>query len=105
MMNYLEENMNDNQDIAIIGMSGRCPGAKDIEEFWQNIRDGVESISLSFFSEQELLNSGVEKELINNPNYVRVGSILPDIDMFDAGFFNFTNKEAEELDPQQRLFL
>ena len=69
MMNYLEENLNDNQDIAIIGMSGRCPGAKDIEEFWQNIRDGVESISLSFFSEQELLNSGVEKELINNTSW------------------------------------
>ncbi|WP_424100303.1 SDR family NAD(P)-dependent oxidoreductase [Moorena producens] len=105
MMNHLEENLNDNQDIAIIGMSGRCPGAKDIEQFWQNIRDGVESISLSFFSEQELLNSGVEKELINNPNYVRVGSILPNIDMFDAGFFNCSTKEAEELDPQQRLFL
>ncbi|NEO96275.1 MAG: polyketide synthase, partial [Moorea sp. SIO3G5] len=102
-MNHLEEDLNDNQDIAIIGISGRFPGANDIEQFWHNIKDGVESISL--FSEQELLNSGVEKELINKPSYVRAGNTLPNIDMFDAGFFGYTPKQAEELDPQQRLFL
>ncbi|NEO13876.1 MULTISPECIES: type I polyketide synthase [unclassified Moorena] len=102
-MNNIEEDLNDNQDIAIIGISGRYPGANDIEQFWQNIRDGVELISL--FSEQELLNSGIEKELMNSPNYVRAGNALPNIDMFDASFFGYTPKQAEELDPQQRLFL
>ena len=88
MMNHLEADLSDNQDIAIIGISGRYPGAKDIEQFWQNIRDGVESISL--FSEQELLNSGLEQELLNHPNYVRAGNALPNIDMFDASFFGYT---------------
>ena len=100
-MNYLEA-LND-QDIAIIGISGRYPGANDTEQFWQNIRDGVESISL--FSKQELLNSGIEQELLNNPNYVRAGNTLPNIDMFDANFFGYTPKQAKEIDPQQRLFL
>ena len=103
MMNHLEENLNDNQDIAIIQMSGRYAEAKNIEQFWQNIKNGVESIS--FFSERKLLNFGVKEELLKNPNYVRAGSVISNIDMFDASFFNYTPKQAEEIDPQQRLFL
>ena len=109
-MNHLEdlndnhlEDLNDDQHIAIIGMSGRYSGAKDIEQFWQNIRDGVES--LSFFSEEELLNSGIEQELLDNSNYIRNGSVLSNVDMFDANFFGYTPKQAEEMDPQQRVFL
>ncbi len=90
-------------DIAIIGLSGRFPQAKDINSFWQNIKDGVESISL--FSEQELLDSGISSELLKKPNYVRAKAVLSDIEMFDATFFGFSAKEAELLDPQQRLFL
>jgi len=103
MMNHLEADLNDNQDIAIIGISGRYPGANDIEQFWQNIRDGVESLSV--FSEQELRNSGIEQELLNNSNYVRSGSVISNISMFDASFFGYSPKQAEEIDPQQRLFL
>jgi acyl transferase domain-containing protein len=90
-------------DIAIIGLSGRFPQAKDINCFWQNLKDGVESISI--FSEQELLDSGISSELLKNPNYVRARAVLSDIEMFDANFFGFSAKEAELLDPQQRLFL
>ncbi len=57
--------------IAIIGMAGRFPDAKNIEEFWQNLRDGVESISV--FTDEELVASGVNPELLNNPNYVKAG--------------------------------
>lgn len=90
-------------EIAIIGMAGRFPGAKDIDLFWQNLREGVESIA--FFSDEELLSSGVDSTLLNNPNYVKANAVLSDADRFDAEFFGFSPKEAEILDPQHRLFL
>ncbi len=90
-------------EIAIIGMAGCFPGAKNIDEFWQNLRDGVESIS--FFTNEELINSGVEARLLNQSNYVKAGAILDDIDLFDASFFNFNPREAEITDPQHRFLL
>lgn len=90
-------------EIAIIGMSGRFPGAKNIEEFWQNLKDGVESVIQ--LSDEELLAEGVEPSLINNPNYVKANPFLEDADCFDASFFNYSPKEASLIDPQQRVFL
>ncbi|NEQ84377.1 MAG: polyketide synthase, partial [Moorea sp. SIO2I5] len=89
--------------IAIVGMAGRFPGAKSIDQFWQNLCEGVESIS--FFTDKELVASNVESAFLNDPNYVKAGAILEDIDMFDAQFFNFSPREAEVMDPQHRLFL
>ncbi len=90
-------------EIAIISMAGRFPGARNIEEFWLNLRDGVESIT--FYSAQELLASGVNHKLLEDKHYVRAGAILPDIELFDASFFGFTPREAEITDPQHRVFL
>ena len=89
--------------IAIIGMSGRFPGAKNVDEFWHNLQNGLESIS--FFSDEELVASGIDRTLLNNPNYVKAGTVLADIDLFDAPFFNLTPREAEVMSPQHRLFL
>ncbi len=89
--------------IAIIGMHCRFPGAAGVEAFWQNLKDGVESVSL--FSDQELADSGVGRSLMIKPNYVRSGAVIPDVDLFDARFFDFSAREAEMLDPQHRLFL
>ena len=90
-------------DIAIIGLSGRFPKARDINCFWENLKNGVESVS--FFSEEELLKKCVSYDFLKNHNYVKAGAILSDIEMFDANFFGFSSKEAELIDPQQRLFL
>ncbi|NES88127.1 polyketide synthase [Okeania sp. SIO2B9] len=90
-------------DIAIIGLSCRFPGADNPETFWQNLQEGVESITL--FTDEELLESGVERELLQNPNYVKANPILKDIQNFDARFFGIPPFEAEIMDPQQRLFL
>ncbi|HEU5379703.1 MAG TPA: SDR family oxidoreductase, partial [Ktedonobacteraceae bacterium] len=90
-------------DIAIIGMSGRFPGAQNIDEFWQNLRDGVESIV--HFTDEELLQAGVDPSLLRDPNYVKAGAVLEGIEQFDAAFFGLTPKEAQIMDPQQRLFL
>ncbi|NEO31126.1 MAG: SDR family oxidoreductase [Symploca sp. SIO3C6] len=91
------------EPIAIIGMVGRFPGAKNVDEFWQNLHDGVESIS--FFTDEELVAAGIDSKKLSNPNYVKAGSVLSDVEMFDASFFNFAPSEAEVTDPQHRLFL
>ena len=93
----------DNSGIAIIALGGRFPGAKDIDAFWQNLHNGVESVS--WLTEQELLDSGVNQDLLKNSNYVKAKPVLPDIELFDANFFGYSAKEAEIIDPQQRLFL
>jgi len=90
-------------EIAIIGMACRFPGAKNVKEFWNNLQNGVESIS--FFTDTELLSSGVDPAMLNNPNYVRAGAVLEDIELFDASFFGFNPREAEITDPQHRIFL
>ncbi|HEX6288833.1 MAG TPA: amino acid adenylation domain-containing protein [Herpetosiphonaceae bacterium] len=89
--------------IAIIGMACRFPGASTIDQFWQNLRDGVSSIT--FFSDQELLDAGVDANLIQNPRYVKAAAVLDTIDQFDAAFFGFNPREADVTDPQHRLFL
>lgn len=89
-------------EIAVIGTSGRFPGANNIEEFWINLRDGVESVVL--FSVEELEQAGISPELLTDPNYVKVGIILDNIECFDASFFGYTPKEAEMMDPQTRIF-
>ncbi len=89
--------------IAIIGMSGRFPGAPSVESLWKNLCEGVES--LTFFNDDELLASGVSRNLLSNPRYVKAGSILENTDRFDADLFGFSPREAEVMDPQHRIFL
>ncbi|MCH8620246.1 type I polyketide synthase [Undibacterium sp. TS12] len=89
--------------IAIIGMAGRFPGAENIDQLWHLLKDGKEGIS--HFSEHDLLAAGVPQSLLQDENYVRASGSLKNVDQFDAGFFGFTNKQAADLDPQQRLFL
>jgi acyl transferase domain-containing protein len=91
------------QYIAVVGMSGRFPGARNVDEFWWNLCRGVESIT--YFSRDELLAAGVEPATAADPQYVNAGGVLDDIELFDAAFFSFNARDAEILDPQQRLFL
>ncbi|HXO18985.1 MAG TPA: beta-ketoacyl synthase N-terminal-like domain-containing protein, partial [Thermoanaerobaculia bacterium] len=90
-------------EIAIIGMSGRFPGAKDVPQLWKNLVAGREGIT--FFTAEELLAAGASPELVGNPNYVRAKGILGDVDLFDAAFFGLNPREVELMDPQHRLFL
>ena len=91
------------EEIAIVGMAGRFPGAGNVEEFWSNLRQGVESIRA--FSPDELAAAGVAPETLANPNFVNSGSVADDLDCFDAGFFGISKREAEVMDPQHRVFL
>jgi amino acid adenylation domain-containing protein len=88
--------------VAIIGMSGRFPGARDVEEFWQNVAEG--KVSISHFSPLELEarnSAGLER----SPDYVAARGVLDDPGMFDAEFFGISPRDAESMDPQHRIFL
>src|SRR3972149_6362499 len=89
--------------ISIVGMTGRFPGAKNLDAFWQNLRDGVESIK--FFTAADRAGANLDPALWNNPRYVGADGVIDDMDMFDAEFFNISPSEAELMDPQHRLFL
>ena len=92
------------KDIAIIGMAGHFPGAKNIKEFWHNLTRGIESIST--FSDEDLIKAGVHiASISDDPNFVRAGGVLEDAELFDAQFFGVNPKEAELMDPQGRVIL
>jgi acyl transferase domain-containing protein/acyl carrier protein len=87
-------------EVAIIGISIRVPGAKNQHEFWENLIKGKESISN--FSKQELLDYGIEEEIVENMQYIRHKGVLEDIEYFDAPFFKYTPRVASLMDPQIR---
>ncbi len=87
------------QDIAVIGVAGRFPGAPDVETFWQNLRNGVESIERFTVDERE----GDGASSVRASNYVPAKGRLDGVDCFDATFFDYSPEEARYLDPQFRL--
>jgi len=90
----------DRELIAIVGMAGRFPGATDVDAFWANLRDGVESIRA--FTDDELRAGGADT---SEPGFVNAGSVMDGIDQFDPAFFGMSRREAELTDPQHRVFL
>ena len=94
--------MRTSSDIAIIGMAGRFPGANSIEEFWDILKNGKETIQ--FFSNEEL-DPAIAIDIKNDPDYVAARGIIDGADQFDAAFFEINPKLAELMDPQQRIFL
>jgi acyl transferase domain-containing protein/surfactin synthase thioesterase subunit len=94
---------NSSAGVAIVGIACRFPGAADHSAFWRNLCEGVESISE--LSDQDLLSAGVPDDMLRNPSYVKAAALLPDIDKFDAAFFEYSPQEARLMDPQQRLLL
>jgi len=90
-------------EVAIIGMVGRFPGAADVEEFWRNLCDGVDS--LTPLSDAEIIAGGVDPAMVRMPGYVKWARPMAGHDLFDAGFFGLNPREAEIIDPQHRVFL
>lgn len=90
-------------DIAIVGMAGRFPGAENVQQFWNNVLTGRECITR--FEPCELLAAGVPRSVVHDPRYVLASPILDDFDRFDAEYFGYSPREANLMDPQQRLLL
>ncbi|HWC90443.1 MAG TPA: polyketide synthase, partial [Pirellulales bacterium] len=91
------------RSVAIIGLSCRVPGAESPAQFWENLRQSVDSIHR--FTDDELLAAGVPLALLNDSGYVKAAPVLADYDAFDAPLFRYSAREAGLMDPQQRLFL
>ncbi|MER8370956.1 amino acid adenylation domain-containing protein [Mesorhizobium sp. M1378] len=89
--------------VAIIGMAGRFPGAENVDQFWDNLVDGIESIA--DLDEQTLREAGVDRDILRMHNYVRREAVISGVDLFDAAFFGISPKEAAWMDPQQRILL
>src|SRR5712691_5478085 len=91
------------EQVAIIGMDCRFPGANGPDEYWRNLREGVESIR--FHAPEELAAAGIDPAVLANPHFVPAGSLTEGAELFDASFFGINPREAESMDPQQRVFL
>ena len=89
--------------VAIIAMTGRFPGANDLEAYWRNLRNGIDSIT--FFSPDEMKAAGIPVEVSGPAAYVKARGVIDDVDVFDAGFFGYSPTDALLMDPQQRIFL
>ena len=100
---YAHQAAGASRDVAVIGMACRFPGADDIETFWKNLANGVESIT--FFDDKDLIKSGFSPEVFDRPDYVKASPLISDARGFDAEFFGYSARDAELMDPQQRLFL
>lgn len=94
-MNNMDVRHDQMEGIAIVGMAGRFPGAKSVDQFWANLLTGVESITTG---EEECTT-------VKQERLVQAGGFLEEWDRFDAAFFGITPAEAQLMDPQQRLFL
>ncbi|MEP7192903.1 MAG: SDR family oxidoreductase [Actinomycetota bacterium] len=90
-------------DVAVIGMCGRFPGAPDLARFWSRLRAGEDM--LTTFTDAELAAAGVPEQVLRDPGYVKRAAVLPDAFDFDHEFFGYTRREAKLLDPQQRILL
>ncbi|MBB5958242.1 acyl transferase domain-containing protein/acyl carrier protein [Saccharothrix tamanrassetensis] len=91
------------EPIAVIGMAARVPGAGDVDQFWRNLVDGVESIT--FYTREEQLALGVTEEELADPSWVSAAPVIDELEHFDAELFGMTPREAELANPQHRLFL
>jgi phthiocerol/phenolphthiocerol synthesis type-I polyketide synthase E len=94
---------NELDSIAVVGMSGSFPKAKNINAFWENLKNGT--CCISNYSIDDLLNAGIDEATLKNPSYIKSRGFLENCDLFDADFFGIGPKEAELMDPQHRLFL
>jgi polyketide synthase PksM len=93
------------QDIAIIGLSGRYPKAANLEQYWQNLRDGVDCISEIPLQRWDWRRDFDEHKGVEGKSYSKWGGFIDDADAFDPLFFNLAPREAERMDPQERLLL
>src|SRR5579883_3678911 len=89
--------------VAVIGMAGRFPGASNVQEFWQSLCNGTELIT--FFSPEDRAPWGAWPGLANEPNFVPAKAVIQEPEYFDAHFFGYSQREAEAMDPQMRVFL
>jgi len=102
-MENIEKNTSYNGfEIAVIGVSCRFPGSKNASQLWENISSGKNMVS--YFTREELEQSGISAGLLDDPEFVKAKAYLEDADLFDGEFFNYSPVESEAIEPQERIF-
>ncbi|WP_326525278.1 type I polyketide synthase [Sphingomonas sp.] len=91
------------EPIAVLAMTGRFPGAPSVAELWEALCAGKDCIS--DLTAEDLAADGVDPAVLTMPDFVNRAGVLEGIELFDAPLFGFAPREAEIIDPQQRLFL
>ncbi len=89
------------KDIAVIGLSCKFNKASNYTEYWDNLVNGVEM--LDRYEAKDLINKGIDKDIVNNPNFIKVSSFVNSPESFDYPFFGYTKEEANAMDPQIRI--
>ncbi len=89
-------------EVAIVGMSGRFPGAENTEQLWRNLIDKKNSVSTWTLDE---IDPSIPDAVKNDADYVPARGVITDADKFDAGFFGVNPRVAALMDPQQRVFM
>ncbi len=89
-------------EIAIIGMACRYPGASTWREYWENLKNGVESIT--FYSDEELLARNLDEKTIKHPDFIKSNPVLKDKDVFDSNFFDYRPIDVVFLNPLHRVY-
>src|SRR5690554_1656334 len=97
-----KKKVSEEDDVAVIALSGRFPGANTIGELWEVLLSGKET--LKFFTEEEL-DPSIPLSLRTDPFYIKARGVVDGADHFDPGFFGINPKLAELMDPQQRIFM
>jgi polyketide synthase PksL len=92
-------------DIAIIGLSGSYPEAEDLEEYWENLKAGKDCITEIPLERWDYHKYYSEKKEEKGKIYAKWGGFLKNYDKFDPMFFGITPRNAEQMDPQERVFL
>lgn len=95
--------MTTDSEVAVVGVGCRYPDAWTARQFWRNIDDGV--VSMRELTEDQLRDAGFSAEEIGSEDLVRIGTTLPGVADFAAEFFGYSPRDAETMDPQQRIFL
>ena len=92
------------EGIAVIGLAGRFPGAPDVPAFWRQLIAGQDGITR--FTDEELAAAGYDPATLRaDPGFVPARGMIDRPEWFDAAFFGIQPKEAEAIDPQQRVFM
>ena len=98
----MQKKIYDGLEIAVIGISGQFPKSEDYRSYWKNLCE--EGDLFTHFTDQEVLDSGVSKNNLNNERYVKVSGVLEGKEYFDHGFFEYRPEEVSLMDPQIRIF-
>ena len=96
--------LTEREPIAIVGMSCRFPGAQNLEEFWDNILNGVDSVT-EIPADRWDIDRFYDADRAPGKMYTKQGGFLEDIADFEPGFFNISDQEACWIDPQHRMLL